>query len=174
VGGSSENGSRSVPIGYDETDMNPTYRMIRTLLVGLPRVQAPVGFEFRLQRRLEQVRSRRSGHAWDSWIFSWRWFSVGLGVATAVVVGLVFFTPEQGNLPSMATTQSIRGAGAPLVESSVGAVVNEEIAGPDRSYTGSPERESEQGSLADQGGLDSLGHEFHPPVGHFQSVGGNP
>jgi hypothetical protein len=171
VGGSSEHTNRSVQIGHDETDMNPTYRMIRTLLVGLPKVQAPVGFEFRLQRRIERVRSPRSRLGWDSWILSWRWFSVGLGVATAVVVGLIFFTPGQENLPSMAT-QGIRSTGAPVAESSVGTVPSEEITGPDRSYTGSPEREDQV--VASQEEMDSLGHEYHPVVGHFQSVGGNP
>lgn len=97
-----------------DENMTPENARVRNLLIGLPRVNCPVGFEFRLQRRIEAlesgirpVRSERFG-----WGFGWA--GLGLGLATAFVVAVVAFdfsfTPGKimiTGAPVVATSQPI-------------------------------------------------------------------
>ena len=63
---------------------------VRNLLLGLPRMGCPADFEFRLQRRLDElesgVRPVRERHGWGV-----GWAGLGLGVATALLVAVVLF-----------------------------------------------------------------------------------
>ena len=160
--------------GIEETDLDPLCRAIRTLLMALPHIDAPLGLESRLWKRIAQIGSRRLGLSWDLWILARRWLSVGLGVATAVVIGLVFFGSQQTEMPSTTfsegTEQSVQASPGALSEATP---VNEGNA-QDRSFTGSPERETsfEMVAASDRQD-DSLKREFNPPSGHFESVGGN-
>jgi len=157
--------------GFEESGMDPAYVVIRTSLRTLPRVAAPAGFESRLHRRIERLESGRAVRAWDSWVFTRGWLSAGVGVATAVVVGLLFFGPQQADSPSSVFTEGMQPTSPPLsnpfpVASSVAGMEMGE-----RSYTGSPEREIDRDLLAGDERVDSTDHSFRPPSGHFQAVG---
>ncbi|MCX6601928.1 MAG: hypothetical protein NT025_10280 [bacterium] len=73
----------------DESASPETMR-VRNLLLGLPRTCCPADFEFRLQRRLDElesgVRPVRERHGWGV-----GWAGLGLGVATALLVAVVLF-----------------------------------------------------------------------------------
>lgn len=74
-----------------DENRTPENARVRNLLIGLPRVNCPVGFEFRLQRRIEAFESgirpaRRERYGWG-----FGWAGLGLGLATAFVVAVVAF-----------------------------------------------------------------------------------
>ena len=154
-------------------DTDSRYLAIRASLLTLPKVQAPAGFEFRLQRRINRLGYRHTEKVWESWIFTRRWLSVGLGAATAVIVGLLFFQPQQPELPSSAFTQEIQPATPSVPNPFPVAMSTDEFEG-ERSFTGSPEREIEGDLLAeDKQKEETRDRSFNPPSGHFQAVGGN-
>jgi hypothetical protein len=63
---------------------------VRSALLRLPRTACPVGFEFRLQRRLEGVTlDKPSTSGLRGWTLAWA--GVGLGVAASVLVAVVAF-----------------------------------------------------------------------------------
>ncbi|MFH1010155.1 MAG: hypothetical protein V1784_02835 [bacterium] len=161
-------------MSWEGADWDRAYGPIRALLAGLPHIQAPVGFDFRLRERIARLESpqRRIRLEWS--VPAWRGLSVGLGIATAVIVGLLFFRPRPVELPIAASTQAVQDVPVPLANSFPMASPAQEDTQMDRSITGSPERESGDEMLASQAKPDSLERSFHPPSGYFQSVGGNP
>ena len=172
--GVTKNRNSFVSSGIEETDIDPIHRAIRALLVALPHIEAPLGFESRLWNRVAQIKSRRNGLNLDLWIFARRWLSVGLGVATAVVIGLVFFESQQTEVPSTTFSESMEQSAPPAPGTFSVASPANGSGERDRSFTGSPERETNFNMAAGDRQDDSLHREFNPPSGHFQSVGGNP
>lgn len=171
VEGSQDNREAFRVRGPEETGTDPAYEAIRASLRTLPQAPVPTGFESRLQRRIDGLESRRLGRAWEYWTFTRGWLSAGVGVTTAVVVGLLFFQPRQPELPSSAFTEEMQPA-SPSVLSPFPVTSSARALGEvERSFTGSPERETDLDLLAGEERTDSLGHSFHPPSGHFQVVG---
>jgi hypothetical protein len=74
----------------NDEGMSPEALRVRNLLLGLPRTCCPADFEFRLQRRLDElesgVRPVRERHGWGL-----GWAGLGLGVATALLIAVVMF-----------------------------------------------------------------------------------
>jgi len=68
----------------------PELMRVRNLLMCLPRVECPAGFEFRLQRRLngqeDGVRPAR-----ERWGWGMGWAGLGLGFAAALLVAVAAF-----------------------------------------------------------------------------------
>jgi len=172
VGGSKEEGHGSAGMSRGEADWGRDYAPIRILLAGLPRIPAPAGFEFRLRERLARLESPQRIRRLEWSVPVWRGLSVGLGIVTAVVIGLLFFRPTPVELPVAASTQAVQEAPVPLANSFPIASSAGEGTEVERSITGSPERESGDEMMASQTKPDSTEREFRPPSGHFQSVGG--
>lgn len=146
--------------------------MVRAALLTLPRVSAPPGFEFRLQRCIRYAESQQSARDGEP-IFTWRWLSVGLGVATAVAAGLIFFEPQQAQTPSAMFTESAEQPQVRITSPFPVTAPSTARLLPDRSYTGSPERITDGDLLATDGSAaDSASRNFHPSEGQMQMVGG--
>ena len=148
------------------------HQMVRAALLTLPHVSAPPGFEFRLQRRIRYAESGQLARDREP-VFTWRWLSVGLGVATAVTAGLIFFEP-QAQTPTAMFVESAQEM--PVQVTSPFPVTTPTTAAlqVEGSYTGSPERLTNGEMLATDGSrADSASRTFHPPEGQMQVVGGN-
>ena len=153
-----------------DESLDSGHQMVRAALLTLPQVSAPSGFEFRLQRCIRYAESGQPARDGEP-ILTWRWLSVGLGVATAVTASLILFEP-QTQTPSAMLTES---AEQPAVhQSSPFPVTAPPTASlPDRSYTGSPERIIDGDIVATEGSAaDSASRTFHPSEGQMQVVGG--
>jgi len=155
--------------------MSPEISRVRNVLFGLPRMGCPVGFEFRLQRRLDElengVRPLRERHGWGL-----GWAGLGLGLATALLVAVVMFdfsfSPKAIRMPgapvARATNESQRvtpGAADPLLVSSPQQVL------PDAEATTVHERSSQMAAAE-----DSNAAKIPPttlPENLFHTVGGN-
>lgn len=74
----------------DEDGISPEHLRIRGALQRLPKRCCPVGFEFRLQKRLESGESalRRPARSWG---WSLGWMGAGAGVVTALAVAIFAF-----------------------------------------------------------------------------------
>ena len=165
--------NRNPYLESEEMDESPDsgHQMVRAALLTLPHESAPPGFEFRLQRCIRYAESGQPARDGEP-ILTWRWLSVGLGVATAVTAGLIFFEP-QTQTPSAMLTES---AEQPAVhQSSPFPITPPSTASlqADRSYTGSPERITDGDMVATDGSAaDSASRTFHPSEGQMQVVGG--
>lgn len=73
----------------EDIDTSPDHVVVRAVLQSLPKLEAPAGFEFRLQRRLEGADPRPSRSAIRTWSLGWA--GAGLGVATAFIIGIFVF-----------------------------------------------------------------------------------
>jgi hypothetical protein len=144
------------------------------LIAGLPRVQTPAGFDFRLRERIVRLESPQRIRRLEWSVPAWRGLSVGLGIATAVIVGLVFFQPRPTQIPTVASTEVIQQVTEPEANSFPVASPAQEDTQVDRSITGRPERELGDEMLAEQAKPDSSERGFHPSRGYLQSVAGNP
>jgi len=73
-----------------EDGVSPDLLAVRSVLRSLPTVSCPVGFEYRLEKKLagEQagVRSAGSARGW-----AWGWAGAGLGFATALAIAFFVF-----------------------------------------------------------------------------------
>lgn len=73
-----------------EEKTSPELMKVRNLLIYLPRVNCPAGFEYRLQRRLNElghnVRPTRERFGWGM-----GWAGLGLGFTAALVIAVVAF-----------------------------------------------------------------------------------
>ncbi len=74
----------------DDDGMPADLLMIRSVLQSMPKMSCPVGFEFRLQRRIEglSVTPQRAAGG-KSWVLGWT--GAGLGFAAASVIAVVMF-----------------------------------------------------------------------------------
>ncbi|RPH93030.1 hypothetical protein EHM69_11395 [candidate division KSB1 bacterium] len=73
-----------------EQGVSPQLLNVRTALLNLPKTECSVGFEFRLQRRIQEMESGvRVGTSRPAWGLGWA--GVGLGFAAAFVVAVVAF-----------------------------------------------------------------------------------
>lgn len=91
----------------DEEGMPADLQRVRSVLQSMPKLNCPVGFEFRLQRRIEGLSAAPSRTASGrSWTLGWA--GAGLGFATALVIAMLVF--DFGfNVPN-ASTQAITSA----------------------------------------------------------------
>lgn len=73
-----------------EEETAPELMKVRNLLICLPRMDCPAGFEFRLQRRLngavDGIRPVR-----ERWGWGMGWAGLGLGFAAALMIAVVAF-----------------------------------------------------------------------------------
>jgi hypothetical protein len=90
------------------------------------------------------------------------------------VIGLVFFGSQQTEMPSFTFSEGVEQSVPPSPGAFSEATPVNEGTAQDRSFTGSPERETsfEMVAASDRQD-DSLRREFNPPSGHFESVRGN-
>ena len=157
--------------GEMDENSDSGHQMVRAALLTLPQVSAPPGFEFRLQRCIRYAESGQPARDGEP-ILTWRWLSVGLGVATAVTAGLILYEP-QTQTPSAMFSES---AEQPAVhQSSPFPVTAPSTASlqAEHSYTGSPERITDGDMVATDGSAaDSASRTFHPSEGQMQVVGG--
>ncbi|MBU0691788.1 hypothetical protein KKC97_00565 [bacterium] len=72
-----------------EPELSREHRRIRAALLSLPKETCPVGFEFRLMKRISGGAARGRGRASSSWIVGWA--GAGLGVAVAMLVAFTAF-----------------------------------------------------------------------------------
>ncbi len=151
--------------GNAEPGMDPSEQRVRNALRSLPKANCPVGFEFRLERRLsgKPVRETRSG-----WQMSW--LGAGFGVAAAMVLSFVVF-----DFGSVTGTSSAGISGSPMrsgvqIEQSVEvAKTNVETVAPQTTPEQSPEQlVATQDSMKDKTKPGTL------PEGNYQTVGTNP
>ncbi|MCB9357094.1 MAG: hypothetical protein H6508_04100 [Calditrichaeota bacterium] len=83
--GSSENNTTSDWMSA-EPDMTKAHARVRSALQTLPKETTPVGFDFRLERRLA---GKPVGESRKSW--SLGWLGAGVGFATAMVLAMFVF-----------------------------------------------------------------------------------
>jgi hypothetical protein len=85
---------------------SPEISRVRNLLLGLPRMCCPADFEFRLQRRLDEmergVRPVRERYGWGL-----GWAGLGLGFAAALLIAVVMFDFSF-------SSRDLRAPGAPI------------------------------------------------------------
>jgi hypothetical protein len=157
-------------MGGEEQGISSRHRAIRALLLALPQLEAPLGLESRLWSRITGIQSRRKGLNWDLWILTRRWLPVGFGIATAVVIGLIFFDSQQTNIPVVTQSEfAVKNTPSSPVALPEALPVSEDTE-PEFSRTGSPEREVSFDMAASRQDDSSRHGGFSPPSGHFQSV----
>ena len=156
----------------EEVDESPDsgHQMVRAALLALPQASVPSGFEFRLQRCIRYAESGQPARDGEP-ILTWRWLSVGLGVATAVTASLVLFEP-QTQAPSTMLTESSERTPAHITSPFPGTTPATASLQGEHSYTGSPERIIDGDMVAtDDSTANSASRTFHPSEGHMQVVG---
>lgn len=72
-----------------EPGLSREHQRIRAALLNLPKETCPVGFEFRLMKRISGGSVRDSRRGSSSWIVGWA--GAGLGVAVAMLVAFTAF-----------------------------------------------------------------------------------
>jgi hypothetical protein len=73
----------------DEEGVPADLLMVRSVLQTMPKVSCPVGFEFRLQKRIDALSAEPSRAGGRSWVLGWA--GAGLGFATALIIAVVAF-----------------------------------------------------------------------------------
>jgi hypothetical protein len=96
-----------------EGDADRAHQRIRAALLSLPKETCPVGFEFRLMKRIsgETVRSGRKKA--PNWILGWA--GAGLGVAVAMFVSFTAFDLNFNQVTPGSTAQTAKEISAPAV-----------------------------------------------------------
>ncbi len=146
--------------GSMEPDMDSGHVHVREALNSLPKATCPVGFEFRLERRLagKPVGGTRSG-------WSMSWLGAGFGFAAAMVLAVFVF--DFGTVPGTIPTATKSG-------------VNIEQPATITTSTEQPANVAEEKSLATPteqlaSTPDSMKDKTKPgtlPDGQYQTVGG--
>ncbi len=149
-----------------EPDCSPEHQRVRKALQTLPKANCPVGFEFRLERRLagKPVGGTRSG-----WSISW--LGAGVGFATAMVLALFIF--DFGSAPG---TNPANISGTPTTIKTSGVQVEQpaDVAKTTIESTApvtAPEKTAEQLAASQ----DTMKDKTKPgtlPEGQYQTVGG--
>lgn len=83
---SPDNNNTTNDWGSVEPDMTAAHARVRSALKTLPKATCPVGFEFRLERKLA---GKPVGETRKSW--SMGWLGAGVGFATAMVLAVFVF-----------------------------------------------------------------------------------
>lgn len=149
-----------------EPDCTPEQMRVRNALRTLPKANCPVGFEFRLERRLagKPVGGTRSG-------WSLNWIGAGVGFATAMVLALFIF--DFGVIPG---TNPANMTGSPTPVKMGGTQIEQPV---DVAKTTietntavtAPEKTTDQLAATP----DSMKDKTKPgtlPEGNYQTVGG--
>lgn len=149
-----------------ETGMNPEHLRVRNALHSLPKATCPVGFEFRLERRLA---GKPVGETRKNWSMSW--LGAGVGFATAMVLAVFIFdfgaipgTTPAGMIPT-ATKSGVSIEQPTQVTPSTEQPVN--VAQETIEATKSDALASKQDTMKDKTKPGTL------PDGNYQTVGGN-
>jgi hypothetical protein len=153
-----------------ESSASSEYIQIRNALLGLPRLSCPVGFEFRLQQRLEgrYVRDNSSHHSLN-WLTGLTAGGLGVAAALSLAVFVFDFNPWQAN----------HGVGQIASRSMSQPFVPVQTEAGQASYTGSPERllatDSPQQDALTAAVKDSTpeAHRTALPEGRYQVVDGS-
>ncbi|MCB1061030.1 MAG: hypothetical protein KDB65_12425 [Calditrichaeota bacterium] len=152
--------------GNVETEISRDHQKVRDALRSLPKANCPVGFDFRLERRLagNPVGGTRSG-------WSMGWLGAGVGFATAMVIAVFVF--NFGSIPGVSpanvagTPSQVKTSGAPIEQPAEMAKSNET---PAQSTTIAEESEqlaSKQDTSKDKTKPGTL------PEGQYQTVSGS-
>lgn len=148
-----------------ESDCSAEHQRVRKALQTLPKATCPVGFEFRLERRLagKPVGGTRSG-------WSINWLGAGVGFATAMVLAVFLF--DFGTVPGTnpanitGTPSQVKSGGTQIEQPVDVAKTSVETAAP----VTAPEKSSEQLAATP----DSMKDKTKPgtlPEGNYQTVG---
>lgn len=149
-----------------EPDCSAEHQRVRKALQSLPKANCPVGFDFRLERRLA---GNPVGGPRNSW--SLGWLGAGVGFATAMVLAVFIF--DFGSIPG---TSPANIAGTPTTSKSSGVQVEQpaEVAKTtiETSNPVTAPQKTEDELAASQ---DSMKDKTKPgtlPDGQYQTVGG--
>lgn len=149
-----------------EPDCSAEHQRVRKALQTLPKANCPVGFEFRLERRLagKPVGGTRSG-------WSINWLGAGVGFATAMVLALFIFdfgaTPGTNPANITGTPSTIKTSGVQVEQPADQANTTIETTSP----VTAPEKTAEQLAATQ----DTMKDKTKPgtlPEGKYETVGG--
>ena len=149
-----------------DPDCTPGQMRVREALKTLPKANCPVGFEFRLERRLagKPVGGTRSG-----WSLSW--IGAGVGFATAMVLALFIFdfgsAPGTGPANITGSPTTIKTSGVQVEQPADVAKTTIETSTP----VTTPEKTAEQLAASQ----DTMKDKTKPgtlPEGKYETVGG--
>jgi len=140
---------------------------VRSALQALPKATCPVGFEFRLERRLSGKAPRESRQSWGM-----GWLGAGVGVAAAMVLSFVVFDfgSVAGTNPAGITGTPVRQSGVQIEQPADVAKTTIETAAPATQPELTPEQlaATKPDSMKDKTKPGTL------PDGNYQTVGTNP
>jgi hypothetical protein len=95
-----------------EEGLSKEHQRVRAALLGLPKETCPVGFEFRLMKRISGGSERSRRRTSSNWIVGWA--GAGLGVAVAMLVAFTaldfdvyFDVPGRVPVRTAGTTQEV-------------------------------------------------------------------
>ena len=91
-----------------EEGLSREHQRIRAALLSLPKETCPVGFEFRLMKRISGGAARSRRRTSSSWVIGWA--GAGLGVAVAMLVAFTAFDfnySERVPVRTAGTTQEV-------------------------------------------------------------------
>lgn len=152
--------------GNMEPEIDSAHMRVREALHSLPKATCPVGFEFRLERRLagKPVGGTRSG--WNM-----NWLGAGIGFATAMVLAVFIF--DFGSIPGTTSSGMIPTAtksGVSIEQPATITTSTEQpasVAQEKNAATATEQLASTPDSMKDKTKPGSL------PDGNYQTVGGN-
>lgn len=148
-----------------EAGASPEHMRIRKALLSLPRLNCPVGFEFRLQRRLSGASSKQTVRSGWNWALGWT--GTGLGVATVMLLAVfVFDFHLTKGIPGTVTGTSLQASES----------TGQPVESTDRMYlNGSETLASSSESEQELNKQDSVSapRKGELPEGHYHMVGGS-
>ena len=157
-----------------EEETAPELQRVRNLLICLPRVSCPAGFEFRLQRRLDGAengnRPTRERMGWGM-----GWAGLGLGFAAALLVAVVAFdfsftSPQiAGAGPAVTSTTQPHNTSQPAEPNLAGSSVQ----GPAFQQSTTTSEAESQMAAAKRDSNTSKNPPSNLPENLYHMVGGN-
>lgn len=156
-----------------EEGISPEHLLVRYSLKNLPRVNCPVGFEFRLQRKIEGKQFVENKSSVKHWTTAWG--GLALGAAAAFMFAVFAFDVNFSGSPATQITPVQTASTIPLKAHQIPVSAPQE----NSSITGSPERlmasdVNEKDALTSAvKDSNKTEHRGTLPEGLYQVVGGN-